>query len=166
MERLAGVDRPETALRRALRLGAIVGIFSALGLLVMMPFQGDASQWLTVARIPSVLAPLFMAALIFFGTLIVHAMWRAMYGPHGRSWVRVFGVAFAAWLFVPVATLVVCVPFSGPSLATVDEVLPLLLFGVPAPIALILVTRFAAPELRLAAEWANLDIDAQNGAAA
>jgi hypothetical protein len=145
----------------AARFAVALGVFTTvlLGIMILINvLRGQGSEWLTVARIPSLLAPLWSAFIAFCGTLLIHGMWQALFGPAGRSWLRAGLVAVAAWLLVPVS----CFPLYLAVMADIQkslwEVVPLLPYGVMAPVALVAVTYLVGSEFRDDREWARLDI--------
>ena len=98
-ENLAGYGSGESALRLAALLAALAGALSLvlLGIAILIQvLRGQGSEWLTVARVPSLLAPLWGAFFVFCGTLLTFVMRQALLGPAGRSWLRAGLVAVAA----------------------------------------------------------------------
>src|SRR5262249_15284105 len=63
-----------------------------------------------------------------------------MFGPAGRSWLRAGLVAVAAWLLVPVSSFALCLAVMADIQKSLWEVVPLLPYGVVAPVALVAVT--------------------------
>ncbi len=152
----------ESVLRLAARFAAAFGaIFSVLlGIMILISvLRGQGSEWLTVARLPSLLAPLWYAFISFCGTLLIHGMWQALFGPAGRSWLRAGLVAVAAWLLVPVSSFALCLAVMADIQKSLWEVVPLLPYGVVAPVALVAVTYLVRSEFRNDREWARLDIN-------
>jgi hypothetical protein len=150
-----------SALRLAARFASALGVLTSVMLGIMILIQvlrGQGSEWLTVARVPSLLAPLWSAFVAFSGTLLIHGMWRALFGPAGRSWPRAGLVAVAAWLLVPVSSFALCLAFMADVQKSLWEVVPLLPYGVMAPVVLVVVTYLAKSEFRDDREWARLDI--------
>ncbi len=153
----------QSALRLAVRFAAAFGALSfvPLGITVLIHgLRGQGSEWLTVARVPSLLAPLLTAFLSFCGTLLIHGMRQALFGPAGRSWVRAGLVAVAAWLLVPVSSFALCLAVTADIQGSLWEiVVPLLPSNVLAPLALVAVTYLVNSEWRQDREWARLNID-------
>ncbi len=168
LERFAGYGRRESVIRRALRFAALIGAACMIALMFLIPMvsNGDWQQWSTLARLPSILAPVFMAALVFFGTILTHAMRRALYGPGGRNWPLVIAVAAAAWLLVPGFTMAWSGALSGSFVAAFEDSWVLLLTGALAPLALLIFVPMAESEIRYEIEWAKLDLDGASGAIA
>jgi hypothetical protein len=159
-----GVAMQEPVWRRAWRYAVAVGAFCtcllaafilAIGLVI-----GSWSEWVTLARLPSLLAPVWMATLIFVATFLEHGMRRALFGPGGRSWPRAIVIGLLAWLLVPGLVLAWSIAVSGVFLASLLDTLPLFLTGALAPIALVLLVTVSIPEIRYIHEWANLPLDA------
>jgi hypothetical protein len=151
----------QSALRLAARFAAAGGVLVSVLLVIMIlihVLRGQGSEWLTVARVPSLLAPLWTAFIAFCGTLLIHGMWQALYGPAGRSWLRAGLVAVAAWLLVPVSSFALCLAVMADIQKSLWEVVPLLPYGVVAPVALVAVTYLVRSEFRDDREWARLDI--------
>jgi hypothetical protein len=151
----------QSALRLAARFAAAGGVLVSVLLVIMIlihVLRGQGSEWLTVARVPSLLAPLWSAFIAFCGTLLIHGMWQALYGPAGRSWLRAGLVAVAAWLLVPVSSFALCLAFMADIQKSLWEVVPLLPYGVVAPVALVAVTYLVRSEFRDDREWTRLDI--------
>ena len=151
----------ESVLRLAARFAAAGGVLVSviLGIMILIyVLRGQGSEWLTVARVPSLLAPLWSAFIAFSGTLLIHGMWPALFGPAGRSWLRAGLVAVAAWLLVPVSSFALCLVLMADIQKSLWEVVPLLPYGVVAPVALVVVTYLVKSEFRDDREWARLDI--------
>jgi hypothetical protein len=151
----------ESVLRLAARFAAALGALSSvlLGIAILIQvLRGQGGEWLTVARVPSLLAPLWIAFISFCGTLLIRGMWHALFGPAGRSWLRAGLVAVAAWLLVPVSTFALCLAVMADIQKSLWEVVPLLPYGVVAPVALVAVTCLVRSEFRNDREWARLDI--------
>lgn len=161
LECFAGYGRRESVIRRALRFAGLIGAACMIALLILIPFvsRGDWQQWSTLARLPSILTPVFMAALVFFGTILTHAMRRALYGSAGRSWPRVIAVGAAAWLLVPGFTMAWSGTLSGNFIAAFEDSWMLLLTGALAPLALLIFVPMAESEIRYEIEWAKLDLE-------
>jgi hypothetical protein len=152
----------QSALRLAARFAVALGALSLalLGITILIHgLRGQGGEWLTVARFPSLLAPLWSAFIAFCGTLLIHGMWQALFGPAGRSWLRAGLVAVAAWLLVPVSSFALCLAVMADIQKSLWEVVPLLPYGVVAPVALVAVTYLVRSEFRDDREWARLDID-------
>ena len=150
-----------SALRLAARFAVAGGVLGSvlLGIMILISvLRGQGSEWLTVARVPSLLAPPWAAFIPFCGTLLIHGMWRALFGPAGRSWLRAGLVAVAAWLLVPVSSFALCLAVMADIQKSLWEVVPLLPYGVVAPVALVAVTYLVRSEFRDDREWARLDI--------
>ena len=131
-----------------------------LGIAILIQvLRGQGSEWLTVARVPSLLAPLWGAFFVFCGTLLTFAMRQALLGPAGRSWLRAGLVAVAAWILVPVMSFAVCLAVMGDIQRSLWEVVPLLPHGVLLPVVLVAVAYLVDSECRHDREWARLDID-------
>jgi ATP-dependent Clp protease ATP-binding subunit ClpC len=161
-ENLLGYGSGESAVRPARQLAAVVGAacFVALGVMIVIHvLRGHGSEWLTVARVPSLLAPLLMAFWVFCGTLLAHAMQQALFGPAGFSWLRVGLVAAAAWIIISVTTFAVCLVVLADMQTSLWDALSLLPYGVLLPVLLAAVACFVHSECRHAREWESLQID-------
>jgi hypothetical protein len=151
----------ESALRLATRFAVAFGALTSvmLGIMILICIlRGQGSEWLTVARVPSLLAPVWTAFISFCGTLLIHGMWQALYGPAGRSWLRAGLVAVAAWLLVPVSSFALCLAVMADIQKSLWEVVPLLPYGLMAPVVLVAVTYLVRSEFRDDREWTRLDI--------
>jgi hypothetical protein len=161
-ETLVGYPSRESALRRAVRLAIVVGAFSFvfLGIVILIQgLRGHGSEWLTVARIPSLLAPVEMGFLVFCGTLLMHGMRQALFGPAGRSWLRAGLVAAASWIIIPVTIFGICLALLADVQTSLWNVLPMLPHGVLVPVAMVEVVYMLDSECRYVQEWASLRID-------
>jgi hypothetical protein len=158
VETLVGFPARESVVRRAARHAAAVGILGSVYLVLSILVQGNYSEYLTTARVPSLFASVIMAVLMFCGTLMVEAMRQALYGPHGRSWLRAGLVAAGAWLFIPAVTFLFCLAFSNDAGDVVRDMLPMIPIGLLGPVALVLVVRASLAEFSYEQEWASLPI--------
>jgi hypothetical protein len=161
-EDLFGSVSGEPALRVAAGLAALAGASGIVLLGIAIPIQvlrGQGDEWLTVTRVPSLLAPLWAAFMVFCGTLLTLAMRQALLGPAGRSWPRALLVAAAAWLIVPVTTFAFCLAVMADIQRSLWDVVPLLLQGVLAPVVLVGAVYLVGPQRRHDREWESLQID-------
>ena len=161
-ENLVGCGSGESALRLAAQAAAAVGAVSSvlLGIAILIyGLLGQGSEWLTVARVPSLLAPLLGAFFAFCGTLLYHGMRQALFGPVGRSWLRAGLIAAAAWLLVPATSFAVCLAVTADMQRSLWDVVPLLPHGVLAPVVMVAVAYLVRSECRHDREWASLQID-------
>jgi hypothetical protein len=143
----------ESALWLAAQLAAAFGAlgFVPLGIIILNHGLPRGSDWLTV--------PVMMAFLAFCSTLLTHRMRQSLFGPAGRSWLRVGLVAAAAWMIIPVTAFAVGLAVTA-DIQSLWEVVPLTPHGVLAPVALVaLVYVYFGSECRHDREWARLDID-------
>jgi hypothetical protein len=84
----------------------------------------------------------------------------ALFGPAGRSWLRAGLVAAAAWIIIPVTTFALSLAVTVDIQRSLWEVVvPLLLHGIFAPVALVALVYLFDSEFRHAREWASLQID-------
>jgi hypothetical protein len=164
VESFVVVATQEPVLHRAWRYAVAVGVFCtcllAAYILVFGLVTGSWGEWVTLARLPSILTPVWMATLIFVATFLEHGMRQALFGPGGRSWLRAIVIGLLAWLLVPGLVLAWEIAVSGVFLASLLDTLPLFLTGALAPIALVGIVAALIPEIRYINEWANLPIDA------
>jgi hypothetical protein len=161
-EDLFGYGSGQSALQLAATLAALVGVLSLvlLGIAILIHIlRGEGGEWLTVARVPSLLAPLWGAFLAFCGTLLTLAMRQALLGPAGLSWLRASLVAAAAWILVPVASFASCLAVMADIQKSLWEVASLLPHGILVPMILVALTYLVDSECRHDREWARLDID-------
>jgi hypothetical protein len=159
VESLVGFPMQGPVLRRALRYASLVGIFCACLLAAFILVDGQWSEWVTLARLPSILAPVWMASLIFFATFLEHGMRQALFGPGGRRWPRALVIGVLSWLLVPSLVLAWSIAVSGVFVASLLDTLPLFLTSLLAPIALVIVVAACISEIRYLEEWASLPID-------
>jgi hypothetical protein len=146
------------AARFAAAFGALVSVLLGIMILIQV-LRGQGGEWLTVARVPSLLAPLWAAFVSFCGTLLTYGMGQALFGPAGRSWLRAGLVAVAAWLLIPVTAFAMFLAVMGDIQESLWEAVPLLPYGVVAPVALVAVTFLVNSEFRHDREWTRLEID-------
>jgi hypothetical protein len=152
----------QSALRLAALVAALAGVFCFvfLGIVILIQvLRGQGSEWLTVARVPSLFAPLWLAFFLFCGTLLTHGMRQALFGPAGRSWLRAGLIAVAAWLLVPAMAFAVFLAVMVDIPRSLWEVVPLLPHGVLLPVALVAVAFLVDSSYRLDREWSRLDIN-------
>jgi hypothetical protein len=164
VESFVGVAMQEPIWRRAWRYAIAVGVFCtcllAAYILVIGLVTGSWSEWVTLARLPSILAPVWMATLIFVATFLEHGMRQALFGPGGRSWPRAIVIGLLTWLLVPGLVLAWSIAVSRVFLASLLDTLPLFLTGALAPIALVFTVTALISEIRYINDWATLPIDA------
>jgi hypothetical protein len=158
IESLIGFPPRETALRHAIRHALLAGAIGAAGLAIMFVVIGRWSEWLTLARLPAVLMPVYMGVLMFFASLLGRGMSRALFVPNGRAWPRALALGVAAWLLVPGVTVAWCFLFTGVFASSLREVAPLMLPGLLAPLAMLIAVRACISEIRHHEEWASLPI--------
>jgi hypothetical protein len=159
VESITGCPSHESVWRRAARYAFTVAVASTFCLTILMLAMTPREEWLTIARLPSVLAPVWMAFLTFCATLLEHGMRRALFDPRGRNWRQAFAVGMATWLLVPALVFVWSIAVTGGFLSSVQETWPLLVSSLLAPAAAVLVSRVCVAEIRYLEEWANLSID-------
>jgi hypothetical protein len=159
IEAFAGNPARESALRRGLRYAALTGAFSAIFLVCFTILSGYSDEWLTLARLPSLLAPVWMGFLIICATILEEGMRQALFGPRGRDWLSVVAVGAAAWLLVPALLVGWCFALTGDVAASLFEVLPLFATGLLAPLALVIIVNACVKEIRYLDEWSSLKID-------
>jgi hypothetical protein len=164
VETFVGIATQEPVWRRAWRYAVAVGelctCLLAVSIVVIGLVSGSWSEWVTLARVPSILAPVWAATLIFVATFLEHGMRHALFGPGGRSWPRAIGIGLLSWLLVPVLVLAWSSAVSGVFLASLLDTLPLFITGALAPVALVLTVTALIPEIRYINEWASLPIGA------
>jgi hypothetical protein len=152
----------QSALRLAARLAAALGALSFIVPLGITILIHGRRGWLTVARVPALpfLIPLCTAFLSFCGALLIQGMRQALFGPAGRSWLRVGLVAAVAWIVIPVTSFALSLAVTFDIQRSLWEiVVPLLPSNVLAPVALIGLVYALKSECRHDREWARLDID-------
>ena len=138
--------------------GAVSFVLLGIAILIQV-LRGQGGEWLTVARVPALLAPLWTAFISFCGTLLIHGMWQALYGPAGRSWLRAGLVAVAACLLVPVTSFAVCLAVTADIQRSLWDVVPLLPHGALVPMVLVAWAYLFDSECRHDREWASLESD-------
>jgi hypothetical protein len=159
IEALIGFPPRAGALRQAVWHAFLVVCICAACMVIFFTFTGRWSEWLTVTRLPALLAPAYMGVLMFFSSLLGRGMSQALFGPTGRSWPRVIALGIAAWLLVPAVTALWCFIFTGVTMESLLEVAPLLLPGLLAPLVLLIGVRACIGEIRHQREWASLRIE-------
>lgn len=161
-ENVVGYGAGESALRLAARVATVVGAASVVALgsaILMQTLRGQGSEWLTVARVPSLVAPLLVAFLVFGGTLLTYGMRHALFGPAGRSWLLAGLVAAAAWIMIPVTIFAACLAALADMETSWWAVVPVLAHGVLVPVGMVAAAYLVESECRHAREWASLQID-------
>jgi hypothetical protein len=161
-EAVVGYPSTESTLRLAGRAATLVGAFCTFFLAMAIPIyvlRGEGSEWLTIARIPSLLAPLEMALLAFCGTLLVRGMQQALFGPAGRSWRRGCLIAVAAWILIPALTFGNCMALFPDLQTSLRGFLVMLPFGAFMPLTMFVLAYGVHAECHRDQEWANLQID-------
>jgi hypothetical protein len=161
VEWFAGVPTREHVLRRAVRYASVIAIFSALFLVVFGVATGQWRQWTTLARLPSLLAPFWLAGLAIWGTVLEHWMRHALFGSGGRRWMRAVGVGLLSWLLLPCLVLTWSIAISGNVLFSVLETWPLFPLSLLAPLVLTIIVYACIGEIQYLEEWASLPIDSQ-----
>jgi hypothetical protein len=147
----------ESALRLAASVAALIGAFSIVQLGITILIHGQRGS-LTVTQLPFIL--LWIASFTFCVTLLTLAMRQALFGPGGRSWLRVALVAVAAWLMIPVAALAIGLTEMADIQKSLWELVPLLPQGVLAPVVLVAMVYVCwGSKCRHDREWAHLDIE-------
>jgi ATP-dependent Clp protease ATP-binding subunit ClpC len=159
IESFVGCPSHENVWRRAARYAVMTLVLATFCLTILMLALTSAEEWLTVARLPSVLGPLWMACLTFSATLLEHGMRQALFGKRGRNWPRALAVGVAAWLLVPALVLVWLIALTGGFQLSVLEIWPLLVSSLLSPLALMLVVYVCLADIRYLEEWANLSIE-------
>jgi hypothetical protein len=152
----------ESALRQATSVAALVGAaaFVFLGIAILFQvLRGQGSEWLTVTRVPALLAPVWIASLFFCGTLLTHAMGQALLGKEGLSWLRASLVAATACILVPVMTFPLFLAVTTDIQRSLWDVVSLLPHGVLVPVVLVAMAYLIDCECRHGREWALLDIN-------
>jgi hypothetical protein len=161
-EAVLGYPSTESAVRAAGRAAILVGAFCSVfvGIAVLIQgLRGEESEWLTIARIPSLLSPLEMGFLAFCGTLLMRGMRQALFGPAGRSWLRVGLIAVAAWIMIPATTFGNCMALFSDVQTSLRGFLALLPFGVLVPLTMFILAYGVDAECRRDQEWVRLGID-------
>jgi ATP-dependent Clp protease ATP-binding subunit ClpC len=159
IETFAGVPTRESALRRGARYAGTIGVACAIFLAFWIPLVGRSEDWLSLPRLPSLLAPAFMAFLTFCATLLEASMRRALFDPRGRNWPRAVATGIATWLLVPTSVLAWYLAMGGDIAAIFREVQVLFVSSLLAPVALLIVVYACITEIRYLEEWASLRID-------
>lgn len=161
-ETTVGYPSSESAVRLAGRVATLVGALCCgfVGVAILIQgLRGQGSEWLTIVRIPSLLAPLEMGFFAFCGTLLLHGMRQALFGPTGRSWLRAGLIAGAAWIMIPATTFGYCMALFPDVQTSLPSVLLMLPFGALVPLTMFMMTYAVDAECRRDQEWASLQID-------
>jgi hypothetical protein len=149
----------QSALRLAARFAVAFGALSIvvpLGIMILIDGQMPPGA----QALPLLSIPLCTGFLSFCGTLLIHGMRQALYGPAGRSWLRAGLVAAAAWLIIPVTTFAISLAVTVDIQRIFWEfVVPLLPINVLAPAALVALLYLFDSEGHHDREWARLDIN-------
>jgi hypothetical protein len=150
----------QSALRLAARFAAAFGALSFVPVGIMILIHGRLSVAGRAPALPILWIPLSTAFLAFCGTLLIHGMRQALFGPAGRSWLRAGLVAAAAWIVIPVTTFALGLAVTVDIQRILWEfVVPLLPSNVLAPVALVALVYVFDSEWRHDREWARLDIN-------
>lgn len=159
IEAFAGVPTRESALRRGARYAGTVGAACAIFLAIWIPLVGRSEDWLSLPRLPSLLAPAFMAFLTFCATLLEASMRHALFDSRGRNWPRAVATGIATWLLVPTLIVAWYMAMGGDFAQIFREVQVLYVSSLLAPVALLIVVYACIPEIRYLEQWASLKID-------
>jgi ATP-dependent Clp protease ATP-binding subunit ClpC len=159
VEWFVGDPSRESAARRGLRYAALIWAGCTVALVVISVMIVRWEEWLTLARLPSWLAPVNLAFLTFCATLLEQGMRQALFGPRGRNWAAAIAIGVATWLLVPTFTFVWVYAFGGAIVATIFDIWLLFLLGSLAPVALVSIVCLCIHEIRYREEWASLKID-------
>jgi hypothetical protein len=163
VETLIGFPPRRSKLRLAFRHAVLVAAIATAALVLMVGSKIVATrewtEWLTLARLPAMLAPVNMAVLMFFASLLGQGMTEALLNPRKRSWPRILAIGVGAWLLVPVWLLGLVFAITGLFVSSIIDVAPLLLTSLLAPLALGVIVAAIRPELRHYEEWASLKLD-------
>src|SRR5262249_15955587 len=150
-EALIGFPPRGSKLRLALRHAVVIAAICTVALVIAMGLHiavtGHWSEWLSVARLPSVLSPVAMPCLRFSARLLGQSMTASLLHPRPRNGLRLVALCVAAWLLVPTWLLVWCYALTGLFAASLLGVAPLLVTGLLAPVALVLAVRACLPEI-------------------
>jgi ATP-dependent Clp protease ATP-binding subunit ClpC len=145
--------------RHALLVAALLTPALGLMIVVMSAISVPWTEWLTLKRLPALLAPVYMAALAFGGSLLAQEMIHAFLTPSARRWPRLVTIGLAAWLLVPAVSFLWCIALTWDCAASLVDMSPLLLPALMAPPLLVFVARVCLPDIRHCEEWARLEID-------
>lgn len=159
LERFAGVPSHEPVVRRAGRYAGVVGLASGVFLIVFWATVGRNEDWFSLARLPSILTPFWVALLVFGATLIEQGMRHALFDVDGKRWPRIIAYATAAWLLVPGLVFAWYLAITGSFAASVLEVWPLFVSGLLGPVVLVIIVNAVIAEIRYLEEWASLKIE-------
>jgi hypothetical protein len=159
IESLMGFPPRESALRQATRHALLVGAMCMIGLGIMVVVKGPRAEWLTLARLPAVLTPVYMGVLMFCATLLGRGLSRALFRPAGKDWMRAIALSVVAWMLVPALTFAWSAAISRMWEQSLLETVPLLLTGVLLPVVLLVTIYLCMPEIRHHEEWARLPIE-------
>ena len=92
----------EPAWRTAIRLAWVSGTFAlVVAVFVLAPTVGSVGGWSPEALILSLCAVLTIPAWLSGVVFLASFMEKAVYGPAGRSWLKVALVVAGSWLFMP-----------------------------------------------------------------
>jgi ATP-dependent Clp protease ATP-binding subunit ClpC len=154
-----GVPSTEPVLPRAARYAGMIAVISAASLALMVALYAGWWDRPMLVRLPAIVAPVWMALLVFAAALLEHGMRLAMFGPRGRSWSGMLACGIGAWLLVPAVALLGAVSVSGQLTVSLADVTWLMLSASLAPAALVIVVCACIGEIRYLDEWASLKID-------
>jgi hypothetical protein len=143
--------RGESALRLAASVAALLGTLCLIPYVIVIFSHREP-----VGRV--LLVPLWIAFMSFCGTLVTVAMRQALLGPAGPSWLRVGGIAVAAWLITPVTAFAIGLTVMPDIQKILSVIVPLLPYGVVAPLAMVALVYLFDSQYRQDREWARLDI--------
>ena len=148
----------ESTVRTALRLAWVTGTLAAITFVVALLAAGWISAWpreaLVVCLCGVLAIPVYLASLAF----LTDWMEKALYGPAGRSRLKVALVAAGSWLF----TMLWCAGLTWRTWLAEPDYLTAILFAVwLAPMAVLspyALAKSSADRRRYHEEWARLDI--------
>jgi hypothetical protein len=149
----------ESALRAGLRIAWVTGVLAAVIFVVALLAGGGVSTWPPEALILCAHAVLALPLYLLVLAVLTDRMEKALYGPTGRSWLKVGLVAAGSWLFF----MLWCMGLTWRTLLTEwDYVTAVLVLVWLSPMALLFPYALAESSVvrkRYYDEWASLPIE-------
>jgi hypothetical protein len=130
--------------------GALIALLPGAAAFAGILVHGRTWEW-----------PIGAGMIVFaFAWLMLTAAGRdALFGPRGRSWLKVAICGAASWALIPCFTFALCLTFTGDWRSSLADGALLLPVGLVAPAVLACFSCALAVNLRARLEWESLQID-------
>jgi hypothetical protein len=130
--------------------GAIIALLPGAAGFLGILIHGRTWEWPIAAG---------MSAFAFAWLMLMAAVRDALFGPRGRSWLKVAVFGVASWVLIPLFTFALCLTFTGDWHSSLADGVRLLPVGLLTPAALACFSCALAVNLRARLEWESLQTD-------